>query len=499
MRGLKQILIGTLLLTGCTVGPDFQAPEGPDVGSYMEDKLPEKTVESEGKGGEAQSFIEGKELPACWWHLFHSEPLNQLIERAIKNNPTLQAADAAFRQSEANLQVALSSIYPFINVQATPERQRFSPAIFDVQNPPVTFNLYNTAVNVSYTLDLFGAIRRQIEASEAQLEYQQFQVEATYLTLTSNVVTSAITEAALRGQIQATHELITSQEKILDITKKKFTLGGVSQLDVLAQETAVAQTRATLPPLETSLAKIRHGLAALVGCFPGEASVPYFDLSTLQLPTDLPVSLPSQLVCQRPDIRAAEALLHAATAQVGVATANLLPQVTLTGSYGWTSDHLDTLLMHRSTVWTLIGNVLQPVFQGGALLAQRRGANAALDQAVAQYKQIVLGAFQNVADTLKALEIDAHQLQIQQQAEVAARQTLALTQRQYQLGAVGYLNLLDADRQFHQARIGRIQAEALRFADTAALFQALGGGWWNRPVCVEEDSQEKGDETCQNQ
>lgn len=488
-----------LLLAGCTVGPDFETPEAPNVDSYTEEVLPDKTVEMEGEGGEVQHFIEGKDIPACWWYLFHSEPLNQLIERAIKNNPTLKVAEAAFREGEADLQVSLSSIYPFANIQAAPERQKFNPAIFGFQAPPRTFNLYNTGANVSYTLDLFGTIRRQIEASEAQLNYQRFQVEATYLTLTTNVVTSAITEAAIRNQIQATHELIASQEKILEITQKKFLLGGVSQLEVLAQKTLLAQTRATLPPLEISLAKIRHALAILVGCFPSEASIPYFDLSTLKLPNELPISLPSELVCQRPDIRASEELLHAATARVGIATANLLPQVTLTANYGWLSDHFETLFTKGSTVWTLIGNILQPVFQGGALIAKRQGAIAILEQAAAQYKQTVLQAFQNVADTLKALEIDAHQLQIQQEAESAARQTLTLTERQYKLGVVSYISLLDAESQYQQARIARIQAEALRFADTAALFQALGGGWWNRPLPVEHVSKEEDDETCQRQ
>jgi NodT family efflux transporter outer membrane factor (OMF) lipoprotein len=490
------LLLITLALAACSVGPDFEIPEAPDVEGYTEDELPEKTVATAGEGGDAQYFIEGKDIPGCWWRLFHSEPLNDLIETALENNPTLEAANAALRQSEANLQVALSAIYPFVNIQATPERQRFTPAVFDVQTPPSVFNLYNTQANVSYTLDIFGAIRRQIETAEAQFEYQHFQMEATYLTLTSNVVTSVITEAALEGQIQATYELIAAQEKILDITKKKFALGGVSQLDVLAQETAVAQTRATLPPLENSLAKIRHGLATLIGGFPGDTCLPSFSLASMHLPTDLPVSLPSCLVQQRPDIRSAEAFLHAATAQVGVATANLLPQVTLTASYGWTSDHLDTLFLHRSSVWTLIGNILQPVFQGGALLAQRRGAIAALEQAVAQYKQTVLTAFQNVADTLRAIEIDAHQLQIQTQAEKAARQTLSLTEAQYKMGAVGYLNLLDAERQYHQARIGRIQAEALRYSDTAALFQALGGGWWNRQNIEGEIVAEKDEQLC---
>ncbi len=484
MRSFVLTLCLSLLLTSCTVGPDFESPLAPQTQSYTESELPEKTVETKGSGGDAQHFINGKDIPACWWHLFHSKPLNRLIEIALKNSPTLQEALAAFRQAEANLQVSLSAIYPFINVQATPERQRFNPAIFDVQAAPVTFNLYNVAVNVSYTLDIFGGIRRQIETSEAQLDFQKFQIEAAYLTLTTNIVTATITEASLRAQIQATLDLIASQKKVLDITKKKFDLGGASRLDILAQETQLAQTQSSLPPLEFNLAKIRHGLAVLVGEFPSESCLPSFFLNDLRLPTELPVSLPSSLVCQRPDIRASEALLHAATAQIGVATANLLPQITLTGSYGWTSDRLETLFDHRSNVWTIIGNILQPVFQGGALLAKRRGTLAAFDQAFAQYRQTVLQAFQNVADTLRALEIDAHQLQIQTTAEEAALKTLTLTETQYKLGAVSYLSLLDADRQYHQARIGRIQAQAARYADTAALFQALGGGWWNRgPLC----------------
>ncbi|MBS0272437.1 MAG: efflux transporter outer membrane subunit [Proteobacteria bacterium] len=484
LRLLSFMVLWSFLLVGCTVGPDFESPKAPQVDSYTESELPEETVGAKGPGGEIQHFIEGKDIPGCWWHLFHSSSLNKLIEIALKNNANLQIAEAAFRQAEANLQVSVSSLYPFINVQALPERQRFNPAVFDVQTPPVTFNLYNITTNVSYTLDLFGSIRRQIETSEAQLEFQRFQAEATYLTLTTNVVTSAITEASLRAQIHATEEIIKAQEKILEITKKKFILGGVSRLDVLAQETQLSQTRASLPVLQNNLAKIRNAIAVLIGGFPSESDIPAFSLADLCLPTELPVSIPSALVQQRPDIKAAEALLHAATAQVGLATANLLPQVTLTGAYGWTSDQLKTLFEHRSVVWNIIGNILQPVFQGGALLAKRRGAYAALEQAAGQYRQTVLQAFQNVADTLKALELDAYQLQIQTDAEEAAFNTLTLSQTQYKVGAVNYLYLLDAERQYQQALIGRIQAQAARYADTAALFQALGGGWWNRSPVV---------------
>jgi len=466
------------------VGPDFETPLPPQTDSYTESALPEKTVETKGPGGQTQFFVEGMDIPGCWWTLFHSKSLNALIQRALINSPNLQAAQAAFRQAEANLQVSVASLFPFVNIQLTPERQRFNPAIFDVQSQPVTFNLYNATTNVSYTLDLFGAIRRQIESSEAQVDYQIFQVEATYLTLTSNVVTAAITEASLRAQLQATEALIVAQERVLNITEKKFDLGGASRLEVLAQETQLAQTRATLQPLRNALSKTRHALAVLMGDLPSESCLPSFNLNDLKLPTDLPVSLPSDFVRQRPDIRASEALLHSAGAQIGVATANLFPQITLTGSYGFLSDRLKTLFEHNSNIWDITANLLQPIFQGGALVAKREATIAAFEQAFAQYKQTVLQAFQNVADTLRALEIDAEQLQVQTEAETAASKTLALTETQYKLGAVSYLSYLDAERQYHQASIGRIQAQAARYADTAALFQALGGGWWNRkPLC----------------
>jgi NodT family efflux transporter outer membrane factor (OMF) lipoprotein len=471
-------------LAGCAVGPDFEIPEPPQTDSYTESKLPEKTVKTKGPGGEAQEFIVGADICANWWTLFHSKPLNELIKRGINNSPNLQAAQAALVQSEENLKVSIASLFPFVNIQASPERERFNPAVFDQTQAPITFNLYNASVNVSYTLDVFGGIRRQIEASGAQVDNQRFIVEATYLTLTANIVTAAITEASLKAQIEVTKELIKLLAKGLKLTNQKFQLGGVSRLDVLAQETQLEQTKSTLPPLQKSLANTRHALAVLIGELPSESELPSFNLKDLQLPTQLPISLPSCFVRQRPDIRASEALLHAASAQIGVATANLFPQVTLTGSYGWTSNVLKTLFDYKSTVWNVIENTVQPVFQGGALIAKREAAIATFNQALAQYRQTVLQGFQNVADTLRALEYDAHQLQILTAAEDAAWKTYSLTQAQYKAGAISYLNLLDSERQYQQARIGRVQALASRYADTAALFQALGGGWWNRePDC----------------
>lgn len=478
----KSIIVAGFLLTGCAVGPDFESPVAPATQSYTETELPEKTIETKGHGGKSQDFVKGMDIPATWWELFHSKQLNELICKAIKNNPTLQAAQAALYLAEENLNISIANMFPTVTAQATPQRQRFNPDIFGQgATPPITFSLYNVSVNVSYVLDVFGGIRRQIESSEALVEAQQFEVEATYLALTANVVTSAITEASLRAQIKATEDLIKSQEKVLDITKKKFALGGSSRLDVVAQESQLAQTRASLPLLALNLSQVRNALSVLIGELPSESKLPHFNLTDLELPKELPVSIPTCFVKQRPDIRAAEAQLHSASAQIGVATANLLPQVNITGTnFGWLALKLDDLFQENSVFWAMIANIVQPIFDGGALISKREAALATFEQACAQYKQTVLQGFQNVADTLRALELDADFLNVQTQAEVAAAETLALTQKQYTLGALDYVNLLVADRQFHTARIARIKAEASRYTDTVALFQALGGGWWNR-------------------
>ena len=331
---------------------------------------------------------------------------------------------------------------------------------------------------MSYLLDVFGGSRRELEGLQSLVDYQSFQLHGAYLTLTSNIVTTAVKEASLRAQIQATQDIIAAQTKQLDVVERQFQLGAVARADVLSQRTQLAQTRATLPPLERQLAQTRHQLAVLIGKFPSEAELPSFELAALELPQELPLTLPSELVRQRPDILASEALLHQASAQIGVATANLYPQITLSGSFGSAGTQLHNLF-GGPTIWSLGAGLLQPLFHGGALTAKRRAAIAAYDQAQAQYRETVLQAFQNVADALRALETDARTLQAQADAAKLAGDTLDLTQQRFALGAVSYLSLLDAQRQFQQTRIALVQAQAARYADTAALFQALGGGWWN--------------------
>jgi NodT family efflux transporter outer membrane factor (OMF) lipoprotein len=469
-----------MMVTGCTVGPDFHRPEAPKTTSYTAQKLPEQTVSAPGTAGSVQRFVSDKDIPAEWWMLFHSEALDRLIRQALADSPTLAAAEAALRRARENLTAQAGVVYfPAVDAKGNVTREKFSGASFGQPGSGVIFNLYNASVNVTYSPDLFGGGRRELEALRSQVDYEHFQLEGAHLTLASNIVTAAVREAALRAQIRSTEDIVKDLEKQLRVVERQFQLGGVSRSDVLAQQTQLAQTKVTLPPLQKALAQTRHLLAVLAGKLPSEAVLPEFSLDKLHLPEELPVSLPSSLVRQRPDIRASEELLHAASAQIGVATANLYPQITLTGGYGSESAKLDKLFSSGSSIWNLGAGLLQPIFHGGELLANRRAAIATYDQAAAQYRETVLLAFQNVADTLRALEEDARTLKAQAEAAEAARDNLDLTEKQFELGGVSYLSLLNAQRQYRLAQVILIQAQAARFSDTAALFQALGGGWWN--------------------
>jgi NodT family efflux transporter outer membrane factor (OMF) lipoprotein len=341
-------------------------------------------------------------------------------------------------------------------------------------------NVFQATVNVSYTLDVFGGERRKVEGLEAQAEAQNFQLEASYLTLTSNVVSSAIQLASIREQIAVTHEIIALEEKQLATIRRQFELGSHTRADVLQQQSNLATVRATLPALQQQQAAAEHQLAVLTGRFPSDAASPELDLSDLTLPADLPISLPSALVAQRPDIRAQTAVLHQASAAVGVATANMLPQLTLSGAFGGESLRFGNLLQPNSGIWNLASAVSQPIFAGGTLRAKRRAAIDGYDQAQAKYRLIVLNAFQNVADSLTALDNDAQALKSEYDAVNAAKSSLELIQRQYDAGAINYVSLLTAQQTYQQARIAYVRALASRFTDTVTLFQALGGGWWNR-------------------
>jgi NodT family efflux transporter outer membrane factor (OMF) lipoprotein len=470
-----------LLLASCAVGPDFERPPVPQVRTYTAEALPAQTLAAPVGGGEAQRFLLEQQLPAQWWELFRSPPLNSLVQQALKSNPDIAAAQAALREAQENARAQQGVFYPSVEANLLASRQKNA---VEVLSPTLTsgaaiFSLYTPQLTISYALDPWGGNRRQLESAQAQAEAQRFQLEATYLTLTSNVIVAAIQEASLRAQIAATDEVVHSELEVLAIMHRQFDIGAIAWSDVDAQQTTLAQAEVTLPSLKKQLEQQRDLLARLAGRFPSDEPLERFELDALQLPQELPVDLPSRLVEQRPDVRQAEANLHAATAQVGVAIANMLPQITLTGNAGSTSTQFRQLFTSPTAFWGLTAGVLQPLFDGGTLLHRKRAADAALEQAAAQYRSTVLTAFQNVADALHALQRDAETLTAAARAERAAAESLEIARRTTSLGASSFLGVLNAEQAYQQAAIALAQARANRYADTAALFQALGGGWWH--------------------
>jgi NodT family efflux transporter outer membrane factor (OMF) lipoprotein len=471
-------LLAVMATGGCAVGPDFKRPAPPHVGGYTRQPLPESTASAPTRGGEAQRFVRDLDIPGDWWSLFRSEALNHLIEEALRSNPDLRSAQAALRQANEKVYAARGALFPTVVGAIQPERERLNGAIIGEPSYTPTFTVITSSLEVSYAPDVFGGTRRQIESLAAQAESQRFALEATYLTLTANVVVAAVEEASLRGQIKATEEILRIESDELRLVRERFRVGVVSEADVLLQVSALEQTRATLPPLEKQLALLRDELTALAGRLPSEEISEEFDLDALALPREVPVSLPSRLVDQRPDVRGAEAQFHAASAALGVAIANQLPQFSITAALGATATRLPGY--PGTGIWAIAGSVGQSLFDAGTLLHQRRAAAAALDQAADQYRSTVLKAFQNVADALRALESDAGALAADEAAERAASASLEVARRQFHAETADYLTVLAAERTWQQARINRVRAEANRYSDTAALFQALGGGWWHR-------------------
>jgi NodT family efflux transporter outer membrane factor (OMF) lipoprotein len=468
-------------LTACAVGPDFHSPAPPATESYTQGPRPQATAGAPGPAGAVQTFVSDRDIPGDWWTLFQSEPLDGLVRAALRDSPTVDSAKAALRSAQENYLAERGALLlPAADGTFSGTRQKTSGALFGApQFGSTVFTLVSATVNVSYRLDIFGGSRRQLEALRAQTDFQRWELEAANLSLTANVVTTAINVASLRAQIATVNDIVASQQGQLEVVQRQFAAGGASWSDVLTQSTQVAQTQATLPALEKALAQAQHRLAVLSGKTP-DTDTPEFDLEHLVLPTELPVSVPAKLIRQRPDVQAAEATLHQASAQVGVATANLFPQVNLTGAIGSDALSASTLFTGGTGTWSLGASLTQPIFHGGELLHKRRAALADLDNAFAQYRQTVLAAMQDVADTLRALEADARDLRAEAAAEALAASSLEITRKQFAAGGVSHVQLLIAERQYSQARQNRVLAEAARYADSAALFQALGGGWWNR-------------------
>ncbi len=464
VRVLPAVALGA---AGCAAGPDFKPPAPPVADAYV-------------AGGQAQAFDPGADLPGEWWTLFGSEVLSGLVREAVEHYPDITAQQAALRAARENLRAGEGIYYPQVQGSANGVREKVSGASIAPGFPGFITNTFQADLNVSYTFDLFGGERRTVEGLKAQALEQNFRLEASYLTLTTNLAATLIQLAALDDQIDATREIIAAEEKLLAAVERRVTLGGQPRAAALQQRVALATTRATLPALEQRQALAQHQLAVLTGRVPHAAPQVAVGLGDFRLPQSLPVSLPAALVAQRPDIRAQEMRLRAANAAVGVATANLLPQLTLTGAFGDDSLRFGTLFQPGSNTWNLAAGLTQPLFAGGTLRARRRSAVALRDQAEAQYQLVVLQAFQNVADTLTALDHDAEALQAEGAALDAARASLDLVQKQYAAGAADIVALLLAQQSWQQARLALVSATASRYSDTVALFQALGGGWWNR-------------------
>jgi NodT family efflux transporter outer membrane factor (OMF) lipoprotein len=478
LRGARPLaLLAGLAIAGCAVGPDYHRPDAPAVNRFTAQPLPAATVSTQAANGDAQRFLDGHDVPARWWTSFGSDELTRRVATALAHSPTIASAQAALREARENANAARGGLFPSADLAAGPTRQKVSAAQLGAPGGAGPFTLYNASVSVGYTIDLFGGVRRGIEAQMAQADFQQAQLDSTYLTLAANVVTASLQEASLREQLHATEQIVDMQRKTLDIAEKQLKIGAKSLSDTLAVRSQLATTEATLPPLRAQIAITRNQLATYLGTTPAELEMSPLKLDAVALPQDVPLSLPSRLVDQRPDIRAASAQLHAASAQVGVATANMLPQITLSGSAGSQALRAGDLFSSGTGAWSLGLNLAQPLFHGGELLHRKRAAQAGLDKAVADWQQTVLTAFQNVADSLEALQYDAQTLAAQALAERDAARQLELVRQQYQFGATGYLNLLDAQRSYQQALIALIKARAARLADTAALYAALGGGW----------------------
>lgn len=494
MRASRYLLPGLLaLVPAACVGPDFQPPAAPEATGYTASAPPAATASVDAEGGAAQHLDSDRDIPAQWWVLFHSGGLNALVKEALAANPTIKAGEAALRAARESSEAQAGAFWPSISGSFSSNRTRNAAGATSATSTSgsAVANLHTAQLSLSYSPDVWGGTWRQVENQDAQAEAQRFQLEATQMTLAAGVTLAAVNEAMLRGQLAAQRDIVRMAADALAIQRKTYALGQIAEADVAAQEALLAQAEAQVPAAEKQLAIQRDALAALVGRLPSQIPAESFDFAQLTLPEKLPLSLPAQLVRQRPDILQAEANLHAAAAAVGVAIAARLPLINLTADMGSVSslisgsDHSTSpakigLFTPGTGFWTLAGSITQPLFDGFFLMHRQRAAEALFDQADAQYRATVISAFQNVADVLHAVQADAETYRAAVTAERAADRNLAIVRRQLELGSVNQLALLNAQQVALQSRLARYQAEAARYTDSAQLFQALGGGWWNR-------------------
>ncbi|MGE5621908.1 MAG: efflux transporter outer membrane subunit [Bacillota bacterium] len=463
------------LLAGCAAGPDFTRPAAPNLDAYTPGAAPARTVSAPVPHGAAQRLVRASAVDARWWRAFGSAKLSALIEAAMAHSPTLASAQARLRQAEEiHAARAGSTAYPQADASLNAQRQHASPAAQGLPGSARTFDLYNASVGVRYNVDLAGGNQRALEALAAQVDYQRFQLEGAQLALAANIAAAAILQARLAAQIEASEAILRTQQTQLDISRERVRLGEASPDDTLALQTQLEQTRAGIPLLRNQHQQAGHLLAVLSARAPGEPGLPSFRLEDFALPPDLPLVVPSELVRRRPDIRAAEALMHAANAEYGMSAAKRYPQLNLSASLGSQALSANNLFGSGALAWGLAGQLTQPLFNPG-LAAEKRAALAAFEAAAANYQGVVLESLRKVADVLRSVENNAQALAAQAAACRTAEESLASMQRRYQLGAASYLQLLIAQQQAQQARLGLIAAQAQRLSDSVSLFHAMGG------------------------
>jgi NodT family efflux transporter outer membrane factor (OMF) lipoprotein len=462
----------------CRVGPDFARPAVPSTPTYVRGSSPTQTASADGR---AQRFVIGAQVAADWWTLFGSRSIDDLVQSCLAGNADLDAARASVRRAEDELRAGYGVFFPQLDAHAGASDQRATPAQFGTPGKPVTFALYALSGTVSYTIDLWGGNRRQVEGLAAQVDASRATLGGTQVLLTANAITTVVARAAYADEIATTSAMIEVEQEQLRLAQVQVTAGTAAMSTALSIASQLAATQATIPPLEEKRDQADHLLAVLAGTPPSQPVQP-IALDSIKLPTDLPLTVPAELVRRRPDVLVAEADLHAATAQIGVATAAMLPNLTLTGSIGGASNSLGSLLASNGLVDSIAGGLTQPLFHGGALYYQRKAAIDARDQALASYRSTVLAALEQVADVLRALQHDADAVVAQHAAVDAGKRALDLIQANYQSGIATYLQVIIADEQYLQARLGYIQASAQRLQDTVALYAALGGGWWRDGV-----------------
>ena len=467
---------GLLALAGCSFAPRIVLP-ALHTSAYTRAPAPRMTVSAAGPAGQAQRFDYGAAPSGEWWRQFGSPELDTLIRQALTNNPGLAQQQARLREAKAAMVAAAGIFYPQVSGDLGASRQKTSAASFGGSFPGKTYSLYSGGLAVSYYPDFFGVNRLVYQGQQAQVDYQRYELNAARLTLVGNVAEAAISAASVRAQIVATRAIIAHEKRLLELTETQYRFGAVPYLSVLTQRSQVAASEASLPSLEQQWAVYRHELAILVGELPAQWRDRSPHMSAVRLPVRIPVSLPSTLLQQRPDIRAAEAQLRYADAEIGVAKAQMYPAVTLTAEFGQESTAPGAFVHAASNIWSVAGDLVMPIFEGGTLEAQKREAVASYQATFAAYRQTVLGAFEQVADALRALQHDAQRLRAEERSLAATRAALSLSETSYREGAADYLSLLTAEVQYSSARLGYIQAQAQRYLDTVSLFVALGGSW----------------------